>query len=100
MVTIDRHAVSAHDCIPTIVATLWPEIIPIHAISIVVGISPEGGQSLYVLTDSDQPPWVCAGMLTLVKSDVESSWTADSWHVDSDPEDEDEDEDDWDDPDD
>jgi hypothetical protein len=98
MVTVDRHAVSAHDCIPAIVATLWPDIIPIHAISIVVGISPEGGQSLYVLTDSDQPPWVCAGMLTLVKTDVEASWTADSWHMDPEDEDEEEEEedDDWD----
>lgn len=97
MVTVDRHAVSAHDCVPAIVATLWPDIIPIHAISIVVGISPEGGQSLYVLTDSDQPPWVCTGMLSLVKTDVEASWTADSWHIDPEDEDEEEEEDDdWD----
>jgi hypothetical protein len=44
-----------------------------------------------VLTDSDQPPWVTSGLLTLVKSDVETDWSSNYPYIDDD-EDEDEDE--------
>jgi hypothetical protein len=94
MVTIDRHAVSAQECVPPVVQAFWPDVIPVHAISIVDVIGLEGKREIIVLTDSDQPPWVTSGLLTLVKSDVETDWSAHYPYEDDDDYEDDEDEDD------
>jgi hypothetical protein len=91
MVSIDRHAVSAQECVPPVIQAFWPDVIPCHAISIVDVITVDGKREIIVLTDSDQPPWVTSGLLTLVKSDVETDWSSNYPYIDDD-EDEDEDE--------
>lgn len=90
MVSIDRHAVSAQECVPPVIQAFWPDVVPVHAISICDVITTDGKREIIVLTDSDQPPWVTSGLLTLVKSDVETDWSANYPYID---EDEDEDDD-------
>jgi len=94
MVSIDRHAVSAQECVPPVIQAFWPDVIPCHAISIVDVITVDGKREIIVLTDSDQPPWVTSGLLTLVKSDVETDWSSNYPYIDDEDEDEDEYEDD------
>lgn len=99
-VNVDRHAVEAQQCIPAIVSEAWPNIVPMHAIVIIDALTEQGGRELFVIHDSEQPPWVMSGLLTLVKADVETDWSHHYPFVDDDEDedtDEDEDEDDYDD---
>lgn len=93
--SIDRHAVSAQECVPLVVSRLWPDVVPMHAISIIDAINAEGRRELIVLTDSEQPPWVTYGLLGLVRSDVQADWS-DGGTYPYIEEDEDEDEDEYD----
>lgn len=98
--SIDRHAVTAQDCVPALVAALYPEVVPVHAISIVDVLNAEGKRELIVLTDSDQPPWVTSGLLECIKSDVQSDWSGTAYPYIDEDEDEDEDDEDYEDEDD
>lgn len=100
MVNVDRHAVEAQECVPDIVSHNWPDIVPMHALVIIDAINAEGRRELFVMHDSEQPPWVTSGLLTLVKADVETEWANHYPFITEDDVDEDEDEDDddeWDD---
>lgn len=91
---IDRHAVTAQECVPEVVSRLWPEVVPMHAISIVDCINGDGRREIIVITDSEQPPWVLLGLLAAVKSDVETDWSGTiTYPYVDDEEDQDEDED-------
>lgn len=70
-----------------------------HAIVIIDALTEQGGRELFVMHDSEQPPWVTSGLLTLVKADVETEWAHHYPFIEEDDEidDEDEDEDDYDD---
>ena len=90
---VDRHAVEAQECVPPVVSANWPDIVPMHALVIIDAINADGRRELFVMHDSEQPPWVTAGLLTLVKADVETEWAHHYPYIDED-EDEDTDEDD------
>jgi hypothetical protein len=97
MVNVDRHAVEAQELVPDIVSRNWPEIVPMHTLVIIDAINAHGRRELLVMCDSEQPPWVTSGVLTLVKADVETEWAHHYPYIDEDEEtdeDEDEDEDD------
>ncbi len=92
-VNVDRHAVEAQQCIPAIVSEAWPNIVPMHALVIIDAINTEGRRELFVMHDSEQPPWVTSGLLTLVKADVETEWANHYPFIDEDYEDDDSEED-------
>lgn len=97
--TVSRVTLDPAQIVPPIVDTLFPGIVPIHAITIVDAITEDGERAIYTLVDSAQPDWVTIGMLDLLKSDVTALWTAGTVYAayDDDDEDDDEDEEDEDD---
>lgn len=98
---VDRHAVEAQELIPDIVSRNFPDVIPMHTILIIDAINVHGRRELILMQDSEQPPWVTSGLLTLIKADVETEWAHHYPYIDEDEEtDEDEDDEDDDDEDD
>ena len=94
MVTVARITLDPAQIVPPIMDSLFPGIVPIHAITIVDAITEDGSRALFSLVDSAQPDWVTIGMLDLLKSDVTALWTADTVYATAEDDDDDEDEED------
>jgi hypothetical protein len=94
MVTVARITLDPAQIVPPIVDSLFPGIVPIHAITIVDAITEDGSRALFSLVDSAQPDWVTIGMLDLLKSDVTALWTADTVYATAEDDEDDEDEED------
>lgn len=94
---VDRHAVEAQEIVPALVSDMYPDIVPMHALVIIDAINAEGRRELFVMYDSEQPPWVTSGILTLVKADVETEWSHHYPFVEEDDDDGDDDDDEYDD---
>lgn len=92
--TVARITLDPAQIVPPIVDSLFPGIVPIHAITIVDAITEDGSRALFSLVDSAQPDWVTIGMLDLLKSDVTALWTADTVYATAEDDDDDEDEED------
>lgn len=101
MVNVDRHAVEAQEIVPALISDMYPDIVPMHALVIIDAINQDGRRELFVMYDSEQPPWVTSGILTLVKADVETEWSHHYPFVeedeDTDDDTDDDDDDEWDD---
>lgn len=75
----EMNGVSPTDMVPPAASKLWQEIMPVHGISIIVGIRPEGRQAVHVVHDTDAPIWVLIGLLDSVRHDLLSLWQTDSY---------------------
>jgi hypothetical protein len=62
--------VSPDELVPPIGASLWPEMVPHHGVTIVAGLRPDGGETLHIACSTDTPPWVLVGMLKLAVADL------------------------------
>lgn len=81
MVT-DANDIEAAELVSNAVYDRWPDIVPVNVVLIMDALSPANQRSLYVLNNTDCPPWVLQGMLSLVKADVRSAWEEQGWQVD------------------
>ena len=70
----DIGQVAPSEMIPPAASKLWPEMVPVHGITLVVGIRPDGNQALHVVYDTEAPPWVLIGLLETVKGDLLKYW--------------------------
>lgn len=77
-------AVSAQDMMPPAASELWPEAVPVHGLTIVAALRPDGAQALHVLYDSDSPAWVLIGMLDAVRRDFLDAWSEASYRDEDD----------------
>jgi hypothetical protein len=88
---VSEYQVSAADMIPPQVAQQWPESVPVHAITLIDGIRPDGKHALHAIQSEGTAPWVLIGMLRAVLTDLEHQWADAAWITD-DEEDDDDDE--------
>lgn len=84
--------VSAQDMIPPQVAAIWPESVPVHAITIIDAIRPDGKHALHAVQSDGTSPWILIGMLRAITADLETQWAEAAW-IDDDTDDESEDDD-------
>lgn len=75
--------IEAAELVSDAVYERWPDIVPINVVIIMDALSPTNQRSLYVLNNTDCPPWSLEGMLSLVKADVRSAWEEQGWQIDS-----------------
>lgn len=73
--------ISAAELISDAVYQRWPEVVPMNVVIIMDALSASNQRSLYVLNNTDCPPWVLQGMLNLVQADVRSAWENEGWAV-------------------
>jgi len=76
---------SPQDIVPSAMCDIWPESVPVHAITVAATLRPDGKQAIQVLHSSDAPLWVLLGMLECVCADLRSTWVDVDW-TDSDVE--------------
>jgi hypothetical protein len=86
----EMHGVSPTDMIPPAASDLWNDIIPVHGITIIVGIRPSGREAVHVVHNSEAPVWVLIGLLDSVRHDLLNMWQDDNY-VTADPQEEDDD---------
>ena len=73
--------ISAAELISESVYERWPDIVPVNVVIIMDALSATNQRSLFVLNNTDCPPWVLQGMLNLVQADVRSAWENEGWTV-------------------
>jgi hypothetical protein len=71
---MEYEPVSADELCPQAVVDRWPDAVPIHGITILDAIRPDGRRALHVCHDTDAPMWVLIGLLKCVLSDLEARW--------------------------
>jgi len=76
---MEYEPVSADELCPQAVVDRWPEAVPIHGITIVDAIRPDGRRALHVCHDTDAPIWVLIGMVRSVLADLESRWVIEDY---------------------
>jgi|DEB0MinimDraft_3_1074331.scaffolds.fasta_scaffold07956_3 hypothetical protein len=76
---MSRVELTPQDIVPSAMADMWPESVPVHAVSVAAVIRPDGRQAIQVLHSSDAPIWVLLGMLECVCADLRSAWIDVSW---------------------
>jgi len=86
---VSEYQVSAADMIPPQVAKQWPESVPVHAITLIDGIRPDGKHALHAIQSEGTAPWVLIGMLRAVLADLETQWADAAWITDDEDEDDD-----------
>ena len=86
---MSEYQVSAADMIPPQVAKQWPESVPVHAITLIDGIRPDGKHALHAIQSEGTAPWVLIGMLRAVLADLETQWADAAWITDDEDEDDD-----------
>ncbi len=74
--------ISAAELVSDQVYERWPDIVPVNVVLIMDALSATNQRSLFVLNNTDCPPWVLHGMLNLVQADVRSAWEAEGWQTD------------------
>jgi hypothetical protein len=88
---VSEYQVSAADMIPPQVAQQWPESVPVHAITLIDGIRPDGKHALHAIQSEGTAPWVLIGMLRAVLADLEAQWAEAAWITEDDDEEDDDD---------
>lgn len=89
---MSEYQVSAADMIPPQVAAQWPESVPVHVVTLVDGIRPDGKHALHAIQSHGSAPWVIIGMLRAFLADLEAQWAEAAWITEDDEEDDDDDE--------
>jgi len=88
---VNESPVSAQDMIPPQVAAQWPESVPVHAITLIDAIRPDGKHALHAMQSDGTAPWILIGMLRAVTADLEAQWAEAAWVVDDEDDYEDDD---------
>ncbi len=57
----------------------WADTVPVHGITILDGIRPEGNRAVHVIHDTDAPIWVLVGLLKCVLADLEARWIGEQY---------------------
>lgn len=68
-------SVSPEQTVPAIAAEMWPDMVPNYGITIIAGLTPEGGETLHIVSSTNTPPWTLMGMLKCVMDDLEQQWS-------------------------
>lgn len=84
MVNPEYEPVAPTDLWPDAVFDRWPDTIPVHGITILDALRPDGHRGLHVVHDTGAPPWVLIGMVRCVLADLESRWIAESYEENDD----------------
>ena len=77
----DEPDISAAELISDAIFDRWPDVVPVNVIVIMDALSPSNQRSLYVLNNTDCPPWVLQGMLSLVQADVRTAWEEQAYQI-------------------
>lgn len=83
--------VSAAELVSEAIFDRWPDIIPVNVIVIMDALTTDNQRAMFAMNNTDCPPWVLQGMLTLIQKDVEQTWVEQDWQI-TEFEDEDEEE--------
>ena len=76
---MEYEPVSPDDLCPPAVFDRWPDTIPVHGITILDAVRPEGNRAVHVVHDSDAPIWVLVGLLKCVLADLEARWIGEQY---------------------
>lgn len=74
--------ISAGELISEAVFDRWPDVVPMNVVVIMDALTAANQRAMYVLNNTDCPPWVLQGMLSLVQADVRNAWEEQGWQVD------------------
>lgn len=80
-------SLTPQDIVPESMSTLWPDSVPVHAITVAAVLRPDGKQAIQVLHNSDATVWVLLGMLECVSADLRSAWVSYGWSEENDDDD-------------
>ena len=72
-------SLTSQDIVPEAMSDLWPDSVPVHAVTIAAVLRPDGKQAIQVLHNSDATVWVLLGMLECVSADLRDAWVSYSW---------------------
>jgi len=81
---VDYEPVEAADLWSEAIFDRWPDTVPIHGITILDAIRPDGHRAVHVAHDTDAPIWVLVGLLRCVIADLETRWVITDYN-ESDP---------------
>jgi len=76
--------VNASDLWPDAVFERWPDTIPVHGITILDALRPDGHHGLHVIHNTGAPIWVLVGMLKCILADLEARWVGEGYIEDDD----------------
>ena len=76
---MEYEPVSADDLCPDAIFDRWPDTVPVHGITILDALRPEGNRALHVVHDTAAPIWVLIGMVRSVLADLESRWVIEDY---------------------
>ena len=79
--------VNATDLCSDTVFELWPDTVPVHGITIIDALRPDGHHGLHVVHDTGVPVWVLVGMVKCVLADLEARWVGEDYVGEYDDED-------------
>lgn len=71
--------VEPDDLCPDAIFERWPDTVPVHGITILDALRPEGNRALHVVHDTAAPIWVLIGMVRSVLADLESRWVIEDY---------------------
>lgn len=78
----DIPEVTAAELVSDAIFDRWPDIIPVNVVVIMDALTSNNQRAMFALNNTDCPPWVLQGMLSLIGKDVEQSWMDQAWQID------------------
>lgn len=81
MVEEEPPDISAAELVSEAIFDRWPDIIPVNVVVIMDALTTDNQRAMFALNNTDCPPWVLQGMLSLISKDVEQSWQDQAWQT-------------------
>lgn len=73
--------VTAAELVSDAIFDRWPDIIPVNVVVIMDALTSNNERAMFAMNNTDCPPWVLQGMLSLIQKDVEQSWQDQAWQT-------------------
>lgn len=73
--------ISAAELVSEAIFDRWPNIIPVNVMVIMDALTENNQRAMFALNNTDCPPWVLQGMLSLITKDVERTWQEQDWQT-------------------
>jgi hypothetical protein len=79
MVNPEYEPVEAAHLWPPALFEQWPDTVPMHGITILDALRPNGDRAVHVVHDTEAPVWVLVGLLKCVLADLEARWIGEGY---------------------
>jgi hypothetical protein len=76
---LEYEPVEPHHLWPEELWDLWPDTVPVHGITVLDALRPDGNRAVHVVHDTGAPIWVLVGLLRCVLADLEARWIGEGY---------------------